>query len=236
MSDCGSESYGVAEFITWYLGPLSTRHTSYVRDMYDFLEKVQAIRINPDASLFSMNVESLYTNIEMERGLEAVRRCLRRYPEEGRPNESILRLLELSLVRNDFEFNGRYFLQVKGMAMGKRFAPAYANIYMADWEESVFSKCKFRWTHYWRYLDNVWGVWEGTEGDFREFVDTLNGHHPSICVKVKKNKDRINFLDTTIFKGLGFQDSGRLDSKVYFKSTDTHAGSVLGKGIGSWRS
>lgn len=73
VSDCGSESYGVM-FITWYLGPLSTRHTSYVRDMYYFLEKVQAIRINPDASLFSMDFESLYTNIEMERGLEAIRR------------------------------------------------------------------------------------------------------------------------------------------------------------------
>lgn len=74
-------------------------------------------------------------------------------------------------------------------------------------------------------------VWR--EGDFGEFVDTLNGHHPSICVKVEKNKDRINFLDTTIFKGPGFQDSGRLDSKVYFKSTAMHAGFVLGKGLGS---
>lgn len=78
MSDCGSESYGVAKFITWHLGPLSTRHTSYVRDIYDFLEKVRAIRINPETSVFSMDVEGLYMNIEMERGLKVVRRCLRR--------------------------------------------------------------------------------------------------------------------------------------------------------------
>lgn len=35
--DCGSESYGVVEFITKHLGPLSTIHASYVRDTYDFL-------------------------------------------------------------------------------------------------------------------------------------------------------------------------------------------------------
>lgn len=113
VSDCGSESYGVAEFITWHLGPLLIRHTSYVRDTYDFLEKVQGMRIGPGSSLFSMDVESLYTNIEIERGLEAVVKCLWKYPKEGRPDQSILRLLELSLRRNDFGFNGRHFLQVK---------------------------------------------------------------------------------------------------------------------------
>lgn len=68
----------------------------------------------------------------------------------------------------------------------------------------------------------MWGVWEDTE-DFLEFVDTLNGHHTSIQVKVEKKKDRRDFLDTTIFKGSVFQDSGRMSSKEFFKSTDTHA-------------
>lgn len=140
VSDCGSESYGVAEWITHHLNPLSTKHTSYIRDTYQFLEKVRGMELTPSSRLFSMDVESLYTNIETERGLEAVRKCLQRYPEEGRPDDSIIRLLELSLTKNDFGFNGRYFLQIKGTAMGKRFAPAYANIYMADWEESVFPK------------------------------------------------------------------------------------------------
>lgn len=133
-----------------------------------------------------MSKVCLYTNIKIERGLQAVTRCLRRYLEEGRQDESILRL-------NDFGFNGRHFLQVKGTAMGTRFAPAYAKIYMADWEESVFPKCKNRPSHYWRYLDNIWGVWEGMKEDFVEFMGTLNDHHPSIRVKVEKNKDRINF-------------------------------------------
>lgn len=32
--DCGSKSYGVAELITSYLNPLSTRHASYIRDSF----------------------------------------------------------------------------------------------------------------------------------------------------------------------------------------------------------
>lgn len=218
--DCGSESYGVAKLITFYLNPLSIRHSSYIKDTYHFLERVVDMQISPQARFFSMDVESLYTNIKTKKGLEAVQRCFEKYPEEGRPDGILLRLLELSLMKNDFEFNGRFFLQVKGTAMGKRFAPAYANIYMADWEESVLPRCRITPTQYLSYLDDIWGIWEGTEEEWAEFIQTLNTHHPSIKVKWELNK--INFLDVTIYKGSDFLETGRLDSKMFFKSTDIH--------------
>lgn len=119
-----------------------------------FLGKVKGMRVGLQASFFSLDVESLYTNIETERGLAAVEACLRKYPQEGRPDGALLRLLELSLIIIKL-FNNRHFLQVKGTAMGKRFAPAYGNIYMLEWEESVFPKCETLPAQYWRYLDDI---------------------------------------------------------------------------------
>lgn len=72
VSDCGSESHRVAESIDFYLNPLSTNHFSYIRDTYYFLEKVKSLRVPPDAFLFSLDVESLNTNIETPLGLKAV--------------------------------------------------------------------------------------------------------------------------------------------------------------------
>lgn len=66
-------------------------------------------------------------------------------------------------------------------------------------------------------------MWKDTEAEFEKFVEGLNGHHPSIKVKVETSKEEINFLDTTVFKGPDFGVTGKLDSRVYFKSTDTHA-------------
>lgn len=40
ISDCGSESYGSAELIDYFLNPLSNKHPSYVRDTNDFVTKV----------------------------------------------------------------------------------------------------------------------------------------------------------------------------------------------------
>lgn len=49
--------------------------------------------------------------------------------------------MKINLRHNDFEFNGQFFLQIKGTAMGKRFAPAYANIFLAEWETQALNKC-----------------------------------------------------------------------------------------------
>ncbi|XDV25687.1 hypothetical protein PO909_029562 [Leuciscus waleckii] len=223
VSDCGSESHRIAELIDFYLNPLSTRHSSYVRDTYDFLDKVKSLKVPPGAILFSLDVESLYTNIETPLGLKAVRDWFSRYPDASRPDEAILELLELNLTCNDFEFEGEFYLQIKGTAMGKRFAPAYANIYMAQWEETVFPKCEKTPLSYLRFLDDVWGVWSHNQQDFETFLGVLNAHHASIKVQAVVNEQAIEFLDTTVYKGPDFPSTGQLDFKMRVKETDTHA-------------
>ncbi|KAM4540300.1 calpain-3-like [Fundulus diaphanus] len=41
--------------------------------------------------------------------------------------------------------------------MGKKFAPAYANIFMAEWEAGALESCSKAPLHYYRYLDDIWG-------------------------------------------------------------------------------
>ena len=59
VSDCSSETYHTAEYIDYYLYPLSISHASYVKDTYDFVAKVRALRIPVHAFLFTMDVDSL---------------------------------------------------------------------------------------------------------------------------------------------------------------------------------
>lgn len=223
VSDCESESYRVAELIDFFLQPISNKHPSYLRDSYDFINKIRFRDIPLNSFLFTIDVDNLYTNIETVPGLQAVREWFTRYPDSKRPDSQILQLLELSLTRNDFEFNSEYYLQIKGTAMGKKFAPAYANIYMAHWEESALASSLIKPFLYFRFLDDIWGIWTDTERSFMDFIEHLNHHHPSIKVKFTLDSERINFLDTITFKGPDFEDTHRLDVKVFFKDTDTHA-------------
>lgn len=170
-----------------------------------------------------MDVESLYTNIDTGKGMQSVKRIFEKFPDPSRPDDCLLDLLHLNLTCNDFEFDGQFYLQIKGTAMGKRFSLAYANYYMADWESSVFSKCAKLPLIYLRYLDDIWGVWTHSELDFYRFVETLNNHHSSIKLKPVLHSTEISFLDTTVFKGPNFPTTGKLDIRVFFKDTDSHA-------------
>lgn len=223
VSDCGSETYFTAEYLDHFLNPLSVKHPAYVRDTQHFIEVVKELRIPSDFFFFSMDVDNLYTNIPIVAGIDCVRKIFEKYPDPKRPDEELLELLDINLNRNDFVFDEKFYLQVKGTAMGKKFAPAYANIFMANWEAEVFVKLNKKPAHYLRYLDDIWGIWEGSEQEFEEFVGILNSHDPSIKLKTVLDKQSIDFLDTTVFKGPNFLIDSKLDIKVFFKGTDTHA-------------
>lgn len=223
VSDCSSETYRSAEFIDYFLNPLAKKHKSYIKDTYDFIEKIKSLIIPTDAFLFTIDVDSLYTNIDTQEGITTIRDILLKFPDKNRPNKELLQLLEINLTRNDFEFDGQFFLQTKGTAMGKKFAPAYADIFMAAWETAALEKCVIKPLHYFRYLDDIWGVWAASEEEFSAFLHTLNHHNASIKLKATIDINSVNFLDTTTFKGPKFRSQNQLDIKVYFKETDTHA-------------
>ncbi|KAG7520675.1 hypothetical protein JOB18_034130 [Solea senegalensis] len=181
VSDCSSETYRIAEYLDFFLNPLSTTHPSYIKDTYDFIDKIKNVDIPADSFLFTIDIDSLYTNIDIKEGIQS------------------------------------------GTAMGKKFAPTYANIFMADWEAGALRQCEKRPIYYYRYLDDIWGVWTYSEDDFKIFLNTLNNYNPSIKVKSTMDRNSVDFLNTTTFKGPTFNQTNRLDVKVFFKETDTHA-------------
>lgn len=131
VSDCNSESYCIAEYIDYFLNPLSNKHFSYIKDTCDFIDKIRKLILPVNAFLFTMDINSLYTNIDTVDGMRAVKAIFKKYPDKERPDEELLKLLHISLTRNYFNFSNRFFLQITGTAMGKKFAPAYANIFTA---------------------------------------------------------------------------------------------------------
>lgn len=223
VSDCSSDTYRIAEFIEHHLNPISNRHPSYIKDTYDFIDKIKNLQIPQTALLFTIDIDSLYTNIDTTAGLKAVREWLGRYPDRTRPDTHLLQLLEINLTRNDFQFDDKNYLQIRGTAMGKRFAPSYANIYMAAWEEEALKLCPVKPLIYLRFLDDIWGVWTDTKDNFDLFIHTLNSHHTCINIKHSIDITQINFLDTITYKGPTFSQTNTLDIKMYFKDTDTHA-------------
>ena len=217
VSDCNSESKKVASFIDSYLKPKATRHPSYIKNTYDFVSKIANLVIPDNCLLITLDVESMYTNIDHTKGLMAVSEAL---GVRGPLYDGIMQLLELSLKNNDFLFNNEWYLQITGTSMGRDWAPHYADIYMAKFEKEALLKAPLKPHTYYRYLDDVFIVWPHGEKAFISFLKSLNEHEPPIKFKATINKDKVDYLDTTIY--INPNNKYELLTKVFFKPTDTH--------------
>ena len=217
VSDCNSESEKIAMYIDSYIKPRSNKHPSYIKNTYDFLDKVLDTKLSSHSLLITLDVESMYTNINHDEGLKAVKNAFSDLAHDSK-FIAIMELLELSLKGNDFEFDNKLFLQISGTAMGQKYAPHYADIYMAEFEKEALAKCELQPTCYYRYLDDIFIIWPHGLDAFNTFLNTFNTHRSSIKFKAEISSDSVNFLDTTLFRG----SDNTLQSKVFFKPTDTH--------------
>ena len=102
--------------------------------------------------------------------------------------------------------------------MGKKFAPNYANLFLAEWEEKALEKCVVKPSVYWRFLDDIFMIWEHAKEEFYKFVKILITHQ---TVKAELSSESMHFLDTVVYKGNRFKETCTFDTKVYFKPTDS---------------
>ena len=94
----------------------------------------------PDNScLVSVDVKSLYTNIPNVEGIKSVKTSLGKYSKRTVSTKVITTFLALILTLNNFIFNCKIYLQIKGCAMGTICAPSYANILRTTSKKNLYT-------------------------------------------------------------------------------------------------
>ena len=170
------------------------------------------------ASICTLDVSSLYTNIPNNEGILAVAEKLRSDPTKTPITNFILDLLKLVLHSMNFTFNGDHYLQTGGTAMGTSLAPNYANLFMDRFETKALAGYPLKPLTWKRFIDDIFLVWTHGEESLKRFIDYLNSLHDTIKFTHEMSYSQIDFLDTTVKFGL---DRG-LITTLFNKPTDTH--------------
>ena len=103
---------------------------SYVKDINDFLNKMKDINKVPEETyLVTMDVECCYTNITNSESIAATKKALDKRTIKTVATKVITTVLALLLALNNFIFNCKNYLQIKGSAMG-----TICETFMADFE------------------------------------------------------------------------------------------------------
>ena len=101
--------------------------------------------------------------------------------------------------------------------MGTICAQPYVNIFMAYFEEKfIYPLIRNATTLYLRYIDDIILIWTKSENELLTFFEKLNQQHPSIKFEMKYSKDKIEFLDTLIYK----DKNNNIQTTLYKKPTD----------------
>ena len=220
ISNCSYATEKIAEFLDFHLQPLSQQVKSYLKDTSDFLRKVKSLPPLPENSLLvTMDVVALYPNIPHEGGLKAIENALNRRIDRPISTDSLMELAELALKNNYFEHNSKTYKQEQGTAIGAKFAPSYAILYMSDLEEKAINTFHLKPWVWWRYIDDVFMIWEHGEESLIEFFSYLNNIDPNIKFQkpLDYSSETVNFLDVRVTK-IG----EKLKTDLYTKPTDTH--------------
>ena len=119
--------------------------------------------------------------------------------------------------RTYFELSEQGLKQVRGTAIGTKFAPSYAIIYMAALEEDFLETLIKKLWLWWRYVDGIFMIWQHGEDELKIFLDKLNNFHSSIKFTREYSREKVNHLDVQVIVR-----EGKLITDLYVKQTDCH--------------
>ena len=217
VSDVGSVSRACATFIEHFLSPIAQSSPSYLRDSQHLIALVSNHHLQPTSVFFSMDVIDLYNSIPINEAIEVVSKAFLQFPDRARPDATIITMLRLLLTHNCFSFNGRQFLQLKGTPMGAAFSGSVANLYMSDWEtksSSLLPRPRF----WYRFIDDIFGIWDFSTASLELFHSSLNAIDLNIKVTLSFDFNSIRFLDLELYRDINHL----ICYRIGFKPTDTH--------------
>ena len=137
----------ISKFLNGLLAPIYlnvARETTFTNtvEVLKKLEKYTADGyLRPTTKFITADVKNLYTVIPREEGRQVFMRFLRRYSKHDTIGtlsiDYIWQLARLVLESSCFVYNNKYYMQVRGGAMGSAFTQVFANIYMLEWEQEL---------------------------------------------------------------------------------------------------
>jgi hypothetical protein len=94
----------------------------------EFVHTLGSLKVDPHDIMVSFDVVSLSTRVAIKDIIDLLGRHF---------EEDILRLFRHVLTTSYFSFNGQFYEQINGVAMGLPLSPVIVNFYMENFEEGA---------------------------------------------------------------------------------------------------
>ena len=226
VSQIDSPAYKLNKYLDYLLTTAEKCIPNLLQDTTKFLQIINVLQPIPDNSiLFTIDVTSLYTVLPHDLVINYVEEMYtetlcnwNRYTPDIRPIPGTLvkEIIKIILNQTFFSFSNKTYLQNYGITMGAPSSVKLANIALYKHLDKILQN----YTHtqpmlQLRLIDDIFGIWTGSEAELSAWVKYLNDCHNSIKFTLDFSKTEIPFLDTLVYI-----EENKVKTKLYKKPTD----------------
>jgi hypothetical protein len=122
VSIIGSPTYRLDKHLAGLLSTHTGNSPHHVRNSVESVRTLSSFQVGPHDIMVSFNVVSLFTRVPIKDTMDLLEQHF----------ENVLRLFCHVLTTSYFSFNGQFYEQLDGVAMGSPLSPVIANFYMED--------------------------------------------------------------------------------------------------------
>ena len=192
VSSIGAVTYQTSKEVARILKPLVGKSEHHVKNTQDFIESIKGIHLGKDQCMMSYDVKALFTSVQTTKACNIIKQRLEEDPELNQRTslsiDNITSLLEFCITSTYFSFQGKFYEQVEGAAMGSPLSPIVANIYMENFEVEAIRSAPNPPQFWKRYVDDTFTILQSSKRE--EFLEYLNFIDQHIQFTAENQKGR----------------------------------------------
>ena len=159
VSFVNSPTYNFSRYLARVLSPVVGNTDNTVKNSQHFAEFIRGQTLDADQMLVSFDVVSLFNKIPVNLAIKVATNRLRYddslWQRTSLPLEDITDLLSFCLNTTQFVFEGTYYKQAFGTAMGSPVSAVIANLVMEDIEHRALTTAPVSPSFWKRFVDDV---------------------------------------------------------------------------------
>ena len=190
--------YGLAKYLDNIIKPcIPSQHM--LSSSTEFIDKVTNIDLPDNYCLVSFDIVSLFTNVPLTEAIDLACSYVYQDDSQTKPRYSIehfKRLLQYA-TSGEFLYQDKLYRQTDGVAMGSPLAPTLANLFLAHLENDFLKSCDAP-IAYWRYVDDIFCVFDVSKQKPDTFLNLLNSQHDNLSFTIDVGPKALPFLDIQV--------------------------------------
>ena len=216
----GSITYGVAKELSHIIKLLVGQSPHHTTNTQHFIQQLQGKWLETQQIITSYDVKVLLTSVPVQPSIQIAKQRLQQDSTlTQRTSMFILQitsLLEFCLTHTYFLFQGKYYEQVQGAAMGYPISSLIANIFIEDFEVKALMSIPHPMPFCSRVVDDTFVINKAEYS--QDLLQHINNQDPHIQFTVEPTQQgSLPFLDTLVT----IQQDNTLSTSVYKKPTHT---------------